>query len=95
MAVACHKTECLRFRSRHVPESTKIIFVLESPPASGRYFYNPDGAVTEPLFRAMMKDVLELAPASKEEGLSRFREQGYFLTRPSGGILTFAKVPGL
>jgi len=33
----------------------------------------------EPLFRAMMKDVLELTPASKEEGLSRFREQGYFL----------------
>jgi len=27
----------------------------------------------------MMKDVLELTPASKEEGLSRFREQGYFL----------------
>ena len=47
----------------------KIVFVLESPPKSGLYFYKP-GAVSEPLFSAMMKDVLEIKPQTKEEGLS-------------------------
>src|SRR6266571_9219325 len=45
------KANYLQFRNRHIPTRTKIIFVLESPPASGRYFYNPDGPVSEPLFR--------------------------------------------
>jgi hypothetical protein len=71
--------EYLRFRERYLPEQPKIIFVLESPPKSGKYFYNPDGLVSEPLFSAMMKDVLETKASSKDEGLRRFATNGYLL----------------
>jgi hypothetical protein len=73
------KATYLEFRNRYIPASIKVIFVLESPPASGRYFYNPAGSVSEPLFRAMMRDVLEINPISKEEGLKEFAARGYFL----------------
>jgi hypothetical protein len=52
------RAEYLRFRAPYLPEDRKIIFVLESPPKSGLYFYNPEGRASEPLFGAMMKDVL-------------------------------------
>jgi hypothetical protein len=71
--------EYLRFRERYLPEQPKIIFVLESPPKSGRYFYNPEGLISEPLFSAMMKDVLEVKPSSKDEGLRRFATSGCLL----------------
>ena len=71
--------EYLRFRERYLPEQPKIIFVLESPPKSGKYFYNPDGLVSEPLFSAMMKDVMEINPLSKDEGLREFATRGYLL----------------
>jgi hypothetical protein len=58
--------EYLRFRERHLPNYTKIIFVLESPPKSGKYFYNSEGLVSEPLFGAMMKDVLEATPSIED-----------------------------
>jgi hypothetical protein len=73
------KSEYLKLRDRFTPSNPKIIFVLESPPASGRYFYNPDGPVTEPLFKAMMKDVLEIVPNAKEEGLAEFASRGYLI----------------
>lgn len=73
------KSDYLDLRNRYIPTGIRTIFVLESPPASGRYFYNPDGAVTEPLFRAMMKDVLGITPSSKEEGLKEFAARGHFL----------------
>src|SRR5450759_2155070 len=73
------KAEYLRIRNQYIPTITKIVFVLESPPTSGRYFYNRDGALSEPLFRAIMKDVLEISPASKEEGLQEFVSRGFFL----------------
>ncbi len=31
------------------------VIVAESPPISGKYFYDPDGEVSEPLFNALMK----------------------------------------
>jgi len=64
--------EYLRFRERYLPEHPKIIFVLESPPKSGKFFYNPEGLVSEPLFSAMMKDILEIKPSTKDEGLREF-----------------------
>ena len=73
------KSEYLKLRDRFTPENPKIMFVLESPPASGLYFYNPDGKTTEPLFKAMMKDVLEIEPRSKEAGLNEFSARGFFL----------------
>jgi hypothetical protein len=62
-------SEYLRFRERYLPEHTKIIFVLESPPKSGKYFYNPEGLISEPLFSAIMKDALEVEPSNKNDGL--------------------------
>ena len=53
--------------------------MLESPPASGKYFYNPAGSTKEPLFKAMMDDVLGTNPLTKEEGLRQFAGNGYFL----------------
>ena len=73
------KSDYLQFRNRYIPAKIKTIFVLESPPASGKYFYNPDGTLSEPLFRAMTKDVLEITPKSKDEGLKEFAARGYFL----------------
>jgi hypothetical protein len=71
--------EYLRFRERYLPEHRKIIFVLESPPKSGKYFYNPEGLISEPLFSAMMKDVLEIKPTTKDEGLREFATRGFLL----------------
>jgi hypothetical protein len=55
------------------------VFVPESPPKSGLYFYNPEGSLFEPLFRAMMKDVLEIKPKNKDQGLSEFASRGFLL----------------
>ncbi len=68
----------LEFRNKYVPLNLKIIFVLESPPISGKYFYDPKGSVHEPLFKAMM-NLLRIDPISKEEGLKTFRNTGHFL----------------
>ena len=73
------KSEYIQFRDRFTPENPKIIFILESPPVSGLYFYNPNGKTTEPLFKAMMKDVLEITPNTKEEGLREFAALGYLV----------------
>jgi hypothetical protein len=66
-------------RARYTPEHPTIIFVLESPPVSGKYFYDPDGFTTEPLFSGMMKDVLELSPKTKDAGLTQFAARNYLL----------------
>lgn len=66
-------------RCRYTPRHPKIIFVLESPPVSGKYFYDPDGLTTEPLFSGMMRDVLELSPKTKDEGLTEFPARDYLL----------------
>lgn len=67
------------FRERFTPAHCKVIFVLESPPKSGKYFYNPEGRTTEPLFSGMMKDVLGMRPQTKTEGLSEFAARGYLV----------------
>jgi hypothetical protein len=71
--------EYQHFRDRYIPEQRRIIFVLESPPKSGLYFYDPKGCVTEPLFAAMMKDVLRLRPKTKDAGLCEFAARGFLL----------------
>ena len=70
----------LRLRKVYLPtKKIRTIFILESPPASGKYFYNPKGRITEPLFSAMMKCVLRINPATKLEGLIVFQKAGYVL----------------
>jgi hypothetical protein len=66
-------------RNCNAPRHPTVIFIAESPPASGKFFYNPDGSVSEPLFKAMMEDVLGIKPTSKEEGLKKFAAHGFFL----------------
>ncbi len=68
----------LSLRNKYVPKNLKIVFVLESPPASGKYFYDKNGSVSEPLFSAMMK-LLNFNPQDKRGGLKYFAESGYFL----------------
>jgi hypothetical protein len=62
-----------------LPAERKIIFVFASPPKSGLYFYNPEGRVSEPLFSAMMKDILEIKPESIDAGLREFARRGCLL----------------
>jgi hypothetical protein len=66
-------------RACYTPAHPKLIFVLESPPKSGLYFYDPTGRVSEPLFSAMMTDVLGIKPATKEDGLKAFAARGCLL----------------
>jgi hypothetical protein len=68
----------LKLRNRYLPSNLKTIFVSESPPASGKYFYDENGSVGEPLFKAMMK-LLRIEPATKKEGLSVFQNTGHLL----------------
>jgi hypothetical protein len=73
------RTEYMRLRAPYLPQHRRIVFVLESPPKSGLYFYNPEGRVSEPLFSAMMKDVIGKIPNSKDEGLCEFAHRGFLL----------------
>jgi hypothetical protein len=47
-------------------------------PASGLYLYNPAGAASEPLFRALMQQ-LPFSPVNKESGLREFKRRGWIL----------------
>jgi hypothetical protein len=68
----------LSLRQRYEPNAITLAIVAESPPASGKYFYDPDGAITEPLFAALMKS-LGLSPRTKASGLSVFQQRGWIL----------------
>jgi hypothetical protein len=68
----------ISLRNKYFPKKMKIVFILESPPVSGKYFYDENGRTTEPLFSAMMK-LLIFRPRDKQEGLKYFAEKGYFL----------------
>jgi len=69
----------LGFRSLYIPKKIKTIFIAESPPVSGTYFYNPCGRITEKLFSGLMKALFNKLPSTKEEGLFWFRDNGYLL----------------
>jgi len=68
-------------RDNFLPKKLRVIFILESPPSGGKYFYDPEGNVSEILFRAMMK-ILGLSPKTKEEGLKAFRDEGFLMVNP-------------
>jgi hypothetical protein len=71
-------TEYLDLRRRYEPESIRLVIIAESPPASGKYFYEPAGAPREPLFAALMKQ-LRVSPRQKEDGLREFQRSGWVL----------------
>jgi hypothetical protein len=68
----------LSLRRKYEPVTPKLVIVAESPPASGRYFYDPTGKITEPLFAALMRQLV-LRPRSKDEGLRAFQRAGWVL----------------
>jgi hypothetical protein len=68
----------LRFRREYEPENVRLVIVAESPPASGKYFYDPTGSTKEPLFAALMRQ-LGLSPINKEAGLRELQQRGWIL----------------
>jgi hypothetical protein len=72
------KSHYHKLRSQYQPTHIKLVFLLESPLASGKYFYDPTGKRTEPLFSALMKVIGE-NPVTKHEGLTVFQAKGFFL----------------
>jgi hypothetical protein len=54
------------------------VIVAESPPASGKYFYKPEGLPSEPLFAALMRQ-LPFSPRTKQEGLTAFQRRDWVL----------------
>lgn len=58
----------LAMRRRFQPEQVTLAIVAELPPVSGLYFYDTSGAVTEPLFAAVMKRA-GIDATSKADGL--------------------------
>jgi hypothetical protein len=75
------RSEYLEFRRRYEPECIRLVIIAESPPASGKYFYDPAGATSEPLFAALMKQLDHSHPhrATKEDGLREFQRRGWVL----------------
>jgi len=69
-------------RNQYMPKKLRVILVLESPPANGKYFYNPNGKISEILFRSLMTVLLDIKPQTKDEGLRKFSEAGYLLVDP-------------
>jgi hypothetical protein len=78
MITSMDRNYYIQIRNRYHPENVKLIFILESPPISGKYFYDSEGAISEPLFSALMK-LLNYQPKDKEDGLQFFKSEGYLL----------------
>jgi hypothetical protein len=72
------RNEYLAFRRQYEPENIRLVVIAESPPAGGKYFYNSEGAPSEPLFAAMMGQ-LGLSPTTKKDGLLKFQQCGWVL----------------
>jgi hypothetical protein len=68
----------LRLRREYHPDDIKLVIVAESPPASGKYFYDPTGSPKEWLFAAIMLQ-LGISPATKEIGLHELKQRGWIL----------------
>jgi hypothetical protein len=68
----------LEMRGRYEPANVKLLIVAESPPEGGKYFYNPSGRKTEPLFAAIMEQ-LGLFFADKHDGLLNLQRSGWVL----------------
>ncbi len=66
------------YRNKYRPKKLKAIFIGESPPNSGKYFYKPEGKISEPLFKNFM-EAMDIPHSTKAEGLKEFARRGYFL----------------
>jgi hypothetical protein len=65
-----------RLRRRYRPSRVRMLFVGESPPASGRFFYQADSG----LYRAIRQTFLSVFPNLKQtDFLESFRDLGCYL----------------
>lgn len=65
-----------RLRKRYRPNRVRLLFVGESPPASGRFFYQADSG----LYRAVREAFVKVFPAVAEpDFLASFRDLGCYL----------------
>jgi hypothetical protein len=65
-----------RLRKQYRPDRIRILFVGESPPASGRFFYQADSG----LYRAVRETFVQAFPSLKNrEFLDSFRALGCYL----------------
>jgi hypothetical protein len=65
-----------RLRNRYRPDGVKILFVGESPPASGRFFYQADSGLYRAVREAFVAAIARL-PAT--DFLDSFRSLGCYL----------------
>jgi hypothetical protein len=68
--------------ARYKPEHVRLLLIAEAPPSAiDRYFYFPDVASQDSLFRHVAGGVLGLAPTrtNKRELLAKLRDSGVFL----------------
>ncbi len=72
----------IELRNRYRPDNIRYCFIFESPPAHGGYFYDPDGRITELLFRSLMQTLFAETFDTKHEGLTHFKEKGFYLVNP-------------
>lgn len=72
------RSEYLSLRRRYEPGNLRLVIIAESPPASGKYFYDPEGRPSEPLFAALMRRLGHF-PLTKEAGLGEFQRAGWVL----------------
>lgn len=71
-------TYYLELRDKYRPETIELIILLESPPISGKYFYDEEGFISEPLFKALMA-AFSISANDKKEGLKEFKYKGILL----------------
>ncbi len=77
-------------REEYKPERVRVLFIAESPPASGGFFYFPETVGKDHLFRETMKG-LGLWPVGRRMGkgldktglLRQFQSRGFFLVDTS------------
>jgi hypothetical protein len=72
------RDEYLLLRRKYEPSNPTLVIVAESPPLSGKYFYDASGSVNEPLFAALMRQ-LGVPSGTKEDGLRAFQQRGWVL----------------
>jgi hypothetical protein len=89
------RSEYLALRRKFTPATIKLVIIAESPPISGKYFYNPAGSVGEPLYAALMRHI-PFTSTTKQGGLLEFQEKGWMLVdatyEPVNGLSTGARV---
>lgn len=74
------RDEYLSMRRKFEPTTVTLVIVAESPPVGGKYFYDPTGKVSEPLFNALMKQLgPDIQRKTKIDGLREFQSRGWVL----------------